>query len=146
MKITFKCDYALKAMLHLAVNYKSDPVTSSELSEKADCPEKFMEQILSELKKGGYLESFRGKSGGYKLSRSPNMITLGELVRFIENYTTPIACTEKDYDNCRDISICVFRPIWQEVDSAISGIIDNISLEELVDRVNLANQAITYSI
>ncbi|MFA5272344.1 MAG: Rrf2 family transcriptional regulator, partial [Candidatus Omnitrophota bacterium] len=65
MKITYKGDYALKTVLDLALNYGKGVVTINELAKNADIPIKFLEQILLDLKRGGFVESKRGKIGGY---------------------------------------------------------------------------------
>jgi len=81
MKITYRGDYALKAVLDLALHYGTEAITIHDIAQRIDAPVKFMEQILLDLKKGGFIESRRGKVGGYLLSRSPEKITVGEVVR-----------------------------------------------------------------
>ncbi len=146
MKITYKGDYALKALLDLALHYDKGIVTINELARRADMPEKFLEQVMLELKRGGFVESRRGKVGGYLLARPPSQIKLGDVVRFIDGPTNPIACTEKDYTNCSYLYCCVFRQVWQEVDTAISGIIDHLTFEDLAQRVPQKDTAAEYSI
>ncbi|MBN1115030.1 MAG: Rrf2 family transcriptional regulator [Oligoflexia bacterium] len=136
MKITFKGDYALKAILHLSLNYNRKLLTGNDLAKLIDAPSKFLEQILVDLKKGGFIESRRGNAGGYLLSKDPSLITLGEVLRHIEGPTEPISCIKDDYTNCVHIDSCVFRPVWQRVDKAASDIIDNITF------AGLAKQAV----
>ena len=71
MKITYKGDYALKAILDLALHYDQELVSSHDLAKRIDAPIKFLEQVLRELKNGGFIESRRGNIGGYRLSRPP---------------------------------------------------------------------------
>jgi Rrf2 family transcriptional regulator, cysteine metabolism repressor len=146
MKITYKGDYALKALLELALHYETGVVTINELAKGADMPIKFLEQVLLELKKGGFVESRRGKEGGYLLAKPPSQIRLGEVVRFIDGSTKPIACTDKDYMGCSYTYNCVFREVWCQVDQAISGIIDNITFEDLAKRVGSRQEVLAYSI
>lgn len=147
MKITFKGDYALKAVLDLALNYESDHVvTIHEMARRADMPVKFLEQVLLDLKRGGFVESRRGKVGGYMLARPPAQIKLGEVVRFIEGPIEPIACSDKRYSSCKDIYHCVFRGIWQQVAEATSGIIDHITFEDLVNQIRKTQEALVYAI
>ncbi len=84
--------------------------------------------------------------GGYLLAKSPLEITVGDVVRFIDGPIGPIACVHQGYEGCGDIHRCVFRGIWQKVDEATSEIIDNITFEELVSRVDSAHQIFAYSI
>ncbi len=145
MKITYKGDYALKAVLDLALNYGSI-VTIHELANRTQVPFKFLEQVLLDLKKAGFVESRRGKIGGYLLAKSPAEITVGEVVRFIDGPIEPIACVEKGYKGCTDLYRCVFRKIWQDVGRATSGIVDNITFEKLVNEVQVSTEAVAYQI
>jgi len=136
MKISYKGDYALKTLLELAVNYNKGVVPIQELAKKGDIPDKFLEQVLLSLKKGGFVDSKRGVSGGYFLAKAPERITLGEVIRFIEGSVEPVACVgRKTYEECKDFKACVFRDIWGQIHVAISFVIDTITFAELVRRV-----------
>jgi Rrf2 family transcriptional regulator, cysteine metabolism repressor len=136
MKITYKGDYSLKAMLSLALHYNKGVVPIQELAKKGDIPFKFLEQILLTLKKGGFVASKRGVDGGYFLARPPESITVGEVIRFIEGPIEPIACAKKDkYETCKDFPHCVFKDIWSSVYIATSLVVDTITFAELVRRV-----------
>lgn len=146
MRITYKGDYALKAILYLSVHYTSKPVTISEMASHLDIPIKFLEQILLDLKRGHFVESRRGKVGGYILAKLPSQIKLGEVVGFIDGPIEPIACIEENYSDCGDIYKCVFRKIWQDVNKAISDIIDNITFEDLANKIKAKEKAYSYQI
>lgn len=146
MKITFKGDYALKAVLDLARHYRSGLITIHDIAKRIDAPVKFLEQVLLELKRGGFIESRRGKIGGYLLSRSPDKITIGEIVRFIDGPIEPIACVKDGYSKCGDICSCVFRNIWNKVYEETSNIIDNITFEDLVTKIESEKRILAYSI
>ncbi len=146
MRITYKGDYALKTILDLALHYDSGLVTIHDLAKRADMPLKFLEQVLLDLKRGGFVESRRGKVGGYLLAKLPSQIKLGEVIRFIDGPIEPIACIEKGYTDCKDLYRCVFRKIWHQVSGAISDVIDNITFEDLVNQVKIQKRAIVYQI
>ncbi|MBU1870322.1 MAG: Rrf2 family transcriptional regulator [Candidatus Omnitrophica bacterium] len=146
MRITYKGDYALKIILDLARHFSNTPVNIRDIAKRADIPVKFSEQILLELKRGGFVQSKRGKIGGYRLSRPPSQIKLGDVVRFIDGPIEPIACLRRGYVGCNDIKVCVFRGIWQQVANSISKIIDNITFEELVKKADKIGSSITYQI
>lgn len=146
MKISYRCDYALKAVLALAVQYNKELVTASDLAARIDAPVKFLEQILLELKKGGCVQSRRGNAGGYSLSRPPAQITVGEIVRLIEGPIEPIACVDNAYQDCADIKKCVFKKIWKQVHRATSDIVDHIDFQQLADEVDAGQQALAYYI
>ena len=146
MRVTYKGDYALKAVLDLALHYDRELVTSHDMAGRIDAPIKFLEQVLLDLKKGGFIGSRRGNIGGYLLSRAPEKITVGEVIRFIDGPTEPISCVREDYSNCVDINKCVFKKLWQKVSQAASNIIDNVTFEDLVSQVNAGRQVLAYSI
>lgn len=145
MKITYKGDYALKAVLDLSLNY-GNLVTIHELAGRIQVPFKFLEQVLLDLKRGGFVESRRGKIGGYLLAKSPAEITVGDVVRFIDGPIEPIACVEKGYKGCTDLYKCAFRKIWVDVGRAASGIVDNITFEKLANEVQANTEAAVYQI
>jgi Rrf2 family protein len=146
MKITYKGDYALKTILDLALHYGNSPVTIHKLAKRADIPLKFLEQILLDLKSGGFVESKRGKIGGYLLARSPSQIKLGEVVRFIDGPIEPITCVDKGYKGCGDINRCILRSIWVQITEATARIIDGITFEDLVKRTKSLSRNFSYQI
>ncbi len=146
MKITYRGDYALKAVLDLAIHYGSELITIHEMAKRIDAPVKFLEQVLLELKKGGFIESRRGKVGGFLLSKPPDKITVGDVVRFVDGPIDPIACVSHKYVACKDVYKCVFRKIWQDVAQATSDIVDNITFEELAAKAGVKKHALEYSI
>lgn len=146
MKISYKLDYALKTILNLAIHYKQDLVTIQDLSQRLDIPKKFLEQILLELKKGGFVDSKRGNIGGYFLAKKPETIKIGDIVRYIDGPIEPIDCLDNHYLGCKDIPSCVFRKIWIKVNQATANIIDHITLENVIYEYKRLNQISEYSI
>jgi len=146
MRITYKGDYALKALLDLALHYEQGLTTIHDLAKRIDAPVKFLEQVLLDLKKGGFVESKRGNVGGYQLAKDPADITLGEVVRFIDGPIEPIGCVEKGYSNCAYLYKCVFKNIWHKVAQATSDIIDNVTFDDLRQQISVSSKVLTYSI
>ncbi len=146
MRITYKGDYALKTVLDLAVHYGRGVVTIHDLAKRIDAPVKFLEQVLLDLKRAGFAESKRGKVGGYTLAKPPSGIKLGEVIRFIDGPIEPIACAEKRYSGCSDLYRCVFRKVWQNVAEATSDIVDNITFEDLANRIRVHSKNAVYQI
>ena len=138
MKITYKGDYALKAIFQLVLRHmdEGDGVMSiSEIAKHGDMPTKFLEQILLALRKGGFVKSKRGIKGGFSLARPAKDITVGEVVRFIEGPIEPISCVKEDkYTGCKDMASCIFRGVWQEVAMATSKVVDNLTFADLMTR------------
>ena len=146
MRITYKGDYALKALLDLTLHYEQKISTINDVAKRIDAPVKFLEQVLLDLKKGGFVESRRGNVGGYQLAKDPADITIGEVVRFIDGPIEPIACVEKGYSNCVYLNKCVFKNIWKKVVRATSDIIDNVNFADLAGQVSAKQEALVYSI
>lgn len=146
MKITYRGDYALKAVLDLALHYGKELVTIHDMAKRIDAPVKFLEQVLLELKRGGFIESRRGKVGGFLLSKPPNRITVGDVIRFVDGSIEPIACVKERYTSCKDVYKCVFRKIWQDVYEATSDIVDGITFDDLVLQAGAPQQVSQYSI
>ncbi len=146
MRITYKGDYALKTILNLALHYGNGLVTIHDLAKRLNIPLKFLEQILLDLKRGGFVESRRGKIGGYLLAKAPSQIKLGDVIRFIDGPVEPIACLEKRYSGCNEIYKCIFRKIWQDVACATAGIIDDITFEDLANQAKGEKEQLAYQI
>src|SRR3954471_14003396 len=108
-----KSKYALRALQSLARAKGRGPVLIAELAEQDEIPRKFLELILLELKNHGLLESRRGKGGGYLLRKSPEQITLGEVIRLFDGPLAPIPCASerafRKCDDCPDILTCGTR-------------------------------------
>jgi len=146
MRITYKGDYSLNALLDLAVHYEQGLTRINDVSRRIDAPVKFLEQVLLDLKKGGFVESKRGNVGGYQLARGPERITLGQVIRYIDGPIEPIGCVEKGYSNCLDLNRCLFKEIWKKVNQATSDIIDNVTFDDLRQKVSASSKVLTYSI
>ncbi len=132
MKITFKGDYALKALLDLSIHY-GKPQSIDDISKRQDIPAKFLEQIMLTLKKGGFVKSVRGKKGGYLLSKDPKNITMGEAIRYVEGPVEPIACV-KHNETCSYSARCALRDVFIDIGRSISEKVDSVTFADLRDR------------
>jgi hypothetical protein len=138
-----KVEYALVALLEIASQTDNKkPVTTGEITTKHPIPERYLEQILAVLRRGGLLKSIRGAKGGYTLAREPRNISLLEIVRLIEG-------EQKVVDNSEPLTVemIVIRESWAKVDSSSQSLLDNYSLEELCRLRDLkTNQGIMFYI
>lgn len=137
MKISYKGDYALKAVFELSLKYYEDQssvVPINDIAKFGDMPKKFLEQILLNLSRGGFVKSKRGINGGFYLAKHPSQIRIGDVIRFIEGPIEPIACVKDGYRGCKDTKDCILRGVWKEVSGAISVVVDSLTFEELVLR------------
>ncbi len=113
-----------------------------DLSEQESIPKKFLEQILLGLKGAGFVESKKGRGGGYSLARNPAEITLGEVIRRIEGPLAPLPCaSETAYrkcDECEDADTCGTRMVMREVRDATARILDSTTLADVCERIDRA--------
>ncbi|MBI4585698.1 MAG: Rrf2 family transcriptional regulator [Planctomycetes bacterium] len=138
MKLSKRGEYALRALIDLGmVQELGQPMLKiGELAEKEKLPVKFLEQILVQLKNAGYLDSKRGKQGGYFLRKPMREIVIGDVVRLIDGPLAPIRCVSKTaYQpcSCPDEEHCGLRLLMEDVRAAIAGILDRHSLAEVVN-------------
>lgn len=136
MKISSKGDYALRAILTLALrNGEKKPVRLPEIAEQNKIPIKFLEQIMIQLKGAGFVTSRRGRHGGYLLARSPSEITLGEVIRLIDGSISPVACvSDCDYISCALEQGCVLRPVFDDIRRRIGEVVDRTTFGDLCER------------
>ena len=122
--------------MDLALHYENGKIQIAEIAKRQDIPLKYLEHIMLILKGAGYVNSRRGPEGGYWLAKEPGEIKLGEIVRLMEGYISPITCVSTTaYEKCKEEKHCVFREVWLDVKNSISNIIDKITFQEMVDRV-----------
>lgn len=138
MKLTKKGEYTLRAMIQLGIAQRvgRDTLSVPELVDSNRLPFKFVERILGELRGAGYVESQRGKDGGYRIAKPLGDITMGELVRLIDGRLAPIGCaSETDYApcSCPDEDHCGLRMLMIDVRNAIARILDRYTLHDVVE-------------
>ena len=144
MKISKKCQYALKAVFELAWRDQSEPIRTQKIADAQHVSLRFMEIILNELKHGGFVESRRGNEGGYMLARDARDLTVREVIEYVEG---PISIVRGD-DDTESIGNEAFTELWQEVNNAVGEICENKSFADLVEfeRAKRDKCALSYSI
>lgn len=142
MPISQKCQYALRAIYELARNNGAGPLKMMEISRRQAIPLRFLEIILNELKHGGFIRAIRGKDGGCFLVPSPDELTVGEVIRFIEGSLAPVGClNEGNTDSCPLRGRCVFLPLWEKAQNALSQVYDGTTFQDLIEMESqLANK------
>lgn len=139
MKISTKGRYALRLMMDLAENNNGSPISLKDVAKRQDISDKYLEQIISILNKAGYVRSVRGAQGGYMLKMEPQNYTVGMILRQTEGSLAPVACIEDDAIVCDRQQQCVTSIVYKKINDAISGVVDNITLQDLVDWQNEKN-------
>ncbi len=134
MNVSQKCQYALRAIFELSRRPRQNPVRTSEIAEAQAIPPKFLELILGELKRGGFVESRRGARGGYLLLGQPDRLTVGEVIRFVDGPVAPAKCiTETGRADCRLSAGCAFIGMWSRARDALNDVFDNTTFQDLLD-------------
>jgi Rrf2 family transcriptional regulator, cysteine metabolism repressor len=124
MHISVKGEYALQAIFDLASQPPGEPVRIADIAGRQKIPQKFLELILSGLKQAGFVESRRGAEGGYMLARAPETLTVGEVLRSVEG-------PQHAKGRARRKGETPFSDMWQQVDEAVSGVIDRTTFADL---------------
>src|SRR5579859_6838571 len=135
MKVSTRVHYGLRAMTELARSYGDQRLLSlSEIARNEDLPLAYLEQLVGELRRAGLVEGTRGVHGGYRLSRGPELITVGEVYRVLEGEVAPVDCTAEHYlpGTCGRDLVCMSRSVWDRVQAAILGVLDSTTLDDLV--------------
>ena len=134
MPISQKCQYALRAIYELAKDNGSGPLKMAEIARRQAIPLRFLEIILNELKRGGFIRALRGKDGGCFLVRSPNHLTVGEVMRFVGGSFAPVGCvSEENTDFCPLQGKCVFLPLWEKAQNALAQVYDGTTFFDLME-------------
>lgn len=137
VKLSKRGEYALRALIDLGIAHELGfPILqASELAKKEKLPIKFLEQILAQLKLGGYVKSTRGKLGGYSLAKPMRRIKFGAVIRFIEGPLAPIRCVSQTaYARCTcpDEAHCGLRMLMLDLRNAIARLLDRYTLADIV--------------
>ena len=129
MRISKRTDYALRALFTLLDHYRGAPIPIRELARRNDVPKRFLEQIMLDLKTQGWVDSVAGIRGGYVLARSPEKITMGEVVRYFDGVLAPIECVSvTGYKRCSQEPVCRFRRVFLDARNYIAGVMDRATL------------------
>lgn len=131
MRISTKGRYALRLMLDLALA-ENQVVRLKDAAARQGISLKYLEQIISVLQKCGYVKSMRGPGGGYMLAKKPEQYTVGMILRQIEGSLAPVACLDGEENDCVRQESCVTLRLWKMLYEAINGVVDQVTLADLV--------------
>lgn len=133
-RVSQKTEYAIRAMVELALRQGQGPVPAREISVAQGIPLRFLEQQLSSLHKAGLVESFRGAGGGCRLARRPGDIRVADIVDAMEGPYFPMYCLEPSDHTCFQDSRCGLQELWGDVHEAVRGVFERISIADLAAR------------
>jgi Rrf2 family protein len=135
LSLSQKCQYAVRAVLELSKRYDQGPIAAGEIASKQAIPQRFLEIILNELKPTGLVDSRRGVRGGYYLTRPPDQITVGRVIRLIEGPLDPVRCVGDQKSKCCPLrDRCALIGLWDEARDAVETVYDATTFKDLVER------------
>jgi Rrf2 family protein len=134
MKISTKGRYALRMMLDLAEHQGDGYIALKDIAKRQNVSKKYLEQIVPILNKADILNTNRGYQGGYRLARTPDKYTVGDILRITEGSISPVACLDKNPVECERAAECATLPVWQGLYKVITDYLDGITLQDILDK------------
>ena len=134
MQISTKGRYALRLMIDLAQQDVGIYVPLRDISKRQEISAKYLEQIVVQLSRAGFVRSTRGAQGGYQLAKTPNEYTVGDILRITEGSLAPVACLENDPIECDRAGECITLDFWRGLFDVINAYVDATTLEDLINR------------
>jgi Rrf2 family protein len=133
MKISTQSRYGLRALFDIAYHSSCQSTQVKDIASRQAISPRYIEQIFQKLKKGGIVRSIRGPAGGYCLTRKPEEITIGDVIRAAEGPVQLVSCgiTKTATKGCERAGECVTTDIWREASSRLMAYFDSITLEDL---------------
>ena len=135
LKLSTKGRYGLRALIDLAQYSSGGPVSTASISARQDISERYLEQLMSMMKKAGLVKSIRGAGGGYVLAKDMCEISVGDVLRALEGSLEPVDCAGLEPEGmCSASDSCVAKYVWQRINESINRTVDEIRLDQLVDQ------------
>lgn len=134
MKISTKGRYALRMLLDLAEHQGEGYVALKDIAERQDISKKYLEQIIPLFNKSDILRTTRGFQGGYRLAKTPDKCTVGEILRLTEGSLSPVACLEHTPIECERCNECATLPVWQGLYRVVNEYLDGITLQDILNQ------------
>jgi Rrf2 family protein len=135
MRISAKGEYAIRALLDLAVHHGEGLVPIQEVARRQGIPQRYLEQVLLLLKRAGILESKRGSAGGYQLVRAPAGISVGEVLRAVEGRVTALDVAARPAGRSGEAAASDLAPLWREIAGAVATVVDRTTFGDLAEQV-----------
>jgi Rrf2 family protein len=133
VRVSTKGDYGVRALIELAHHFGQGPLQSAEIAARQGIPEPYLDQLLTTLRRAGFIRSVRGPQGGHALLREPENLKLSEVIAVLEGSLSPIACLDEP-DGCGKPGFCPQREVWEAVRDATRKILDDVSIGDLATR------------
>lgn len=138
MKISTKGRYALRTMVDLAQHSGQGLVPLKDIAARQEISQKYLEQIVTQMSKAGFLQGVRGPQGGYRLAREPREYNMAEILQTIEGSLAPVSCLETDVNQCQRCAACATVDMWAGLYRTVTDYLSGVTLQDLLDRANRA--------
>ena len=136
MIVSTRGRYALRVMIDIAEHANEPYIPLKSIAARQGISEKYLESIVVLLSRAGLVEGVRGKGGGYRLTRSIDQYSVGEILRLTEGSLAPVTCLEGAENTCPRAGQCHTLPMWEKLDSLINGYLDSVSLADLLKQTD----------
>ncbi|MBP6143351.1 MAG: Rrf2 family transcriptional regulator [Proteocatella sp.] len=134
MKISTKGRYVLRMLLDLAEHRGEGYIALKDIAKRQGISKKYLEQIIPLLNNTDILVASRGYQGGYMLAKSPDMYTVGDILRITEGSIAPVSCLEGGSSVCDRDDQCMTLYVWEGLEKVIAEYLDSITLQDILDR------------
>ena len=136
MIVSTKGRYALRVMVHFALQNTDRYIPLKEIAEAESISQKYLESIMTTLSKAGFVDAVHGKGGGYRLNRTPAEYTVGSILKLTEGGLTAVSCTSQGASACSRAECCNALPMWERLDRMIDEFFEGITIADLVRETN----------
>jgi Rrf2 family protein len=130
LKVSTKGDYGIRALIELAHHYGEGTIQSAEIAARQRIPEPYLDQLLTTLRRAGFIRSVRGPQGGHELLREPSGVNLRDVVEALEGSLGPTDCLDET-SACTRAGGCAQRGLWEEIREATVAILERTTIAEL---------------
>lgn len=132
MRLSTRSEYAFLALIDLAENYYQGLIKIKDISQRKEIPQKYLEQILLYLKRGGFLRSKRGVDGGYRLAVSPDKITVAQIIRLMDGPIAPVDSVSRYFFDHRPIEKSkALQKLFKEIRDIVSNKLENTTFADI---------------
>ena len=133
MKLSTRGRYGTRALLDLALHRQEEPVSLKDIASRQQISLAYLEHLITPLIAAGIVRSTKGPKGGVSLARNPEEVKLSEIFQIYEGSTAPVECVDNP-GLCPRSDLCATRDVWSELKKAMSGVLESINLQTLVER------------
>lgn len=137
MKISTKGRYALRIMLDIALNSSGDFISLRDISQRQEISMKYLEMIIGILNRGNFVQSQRGKDGGYRLAKAPAEYTVWSILTLAEGNLVPVSCLDNSTLECPRAANCLTLPFWHGLSKTVKNYMESVTLEDIMNKKSM---------